>query len=412
MWNVEASARRLHARGISVVQASVAEGDLDLRPLVKARALVANGDDEYNATLALSARELGFEGPIVALIDNPNRRAPLQLAGATAAFTPTHVLAAAVAVRASAQIGPRITGVQPLGNLLEVVEVRIHDESSLAHKTLAESGIHTQTGVHIVGQWNDGMLTSAPAADEPLTPGMILIGTGSPDSIKRLSEIARPIKKEGRIVVAGYGDVGSKLVEMLTDAGEDVRVIDSRELPRVDVVGDVLDSSVLEQAGLGDARVIILAGENDSATLLAATVVRDFAPDIPIIACAALEENVNRLQQGGADFAVSVSQVAGQLLAHHILGKMVSQQAHIKLVKHPATKLVGHHPLETGIDESNQCRIVAVERAAEVIMDFGPEFVLAGDDDIYVCGTGEALNHFYDSFVLGTTDSPPAMGHA
>ncbi len=404
----EASARRLHARGVSVVQASIAEGDLDLRPLLKARALVANGDDEYNATLALSARELGFEGPIVALIDNPNRRAPLQLAGATAAFTPTHVLAAAVAVRASAQIGPRITGVQPLGNLLEVVEVRVHDESSLAHKTLAEAGIHTQTGVHIVGQWSEGMLTSAPAADEPLQPGMILIGAGSPDSINRLSEIARPIKKEGRIVVAGYGDVGSKLVEMLTDAGEDVCVIDTREMPNVDVVGDVLDSSVLERAGLADARVVILAGENDSATLLAATVVRDFAPEVPIIACAMLEENVNRLQQGGADFALSVSQVAGQLLAHHILGKMVSQQAHIKLVKHPAAQLAGHHPFESGIDETNQCRIVAVERNGEIIMDLPATFVLAADDDIYVCGTVDALNQFYDSFQQDQSSSVPA----
>jgi Kef-type K+ transport system membrane component KefB/Trk K+ transport system NAD-binding subunit len=404
----EALARRLHARGVSVVQASIAEGDLDLRPLVKARALVANGDDEYNATLALSARELGFDGPIVALIDNPNRRAPLQLAGATAAFTPTHVLAAAVAVRASAQIGPRITGVQPLGNLLEVVEVRIHDASPLAQKTLAESGIHTQTGVHIVGQWAQGMLTSAPAADEPLLPGTILIGAGSPDSIKRLSEIARPIRREGRIVVAGYGDVGSKLVEMLTDAGEDVCVIDNREMQNVDVVGDVLDSSVLERAGLADARVVILAGENDSATLLAATVVRDFAPDVPIIACAALEENVNRLQQGGADFALSVSQVAGQLLAHHILGKMVSQQAHIKLVKHPAAQLAGHHPSESGIDESRQCRIVAVERKGEVIMDFGTNFALAADDDIYVCGTVDALNRFYDSFQQGEPAMIPA----
>jgi len=404
----EALARRLHARGVSVVQASIAEGDLDLRPLVKARALVANGDDEYNATLALSARELGFDGPIVALIDNPNRRAPLQLAGATAAFTPTHVLAAAVAVRASAQIGPRITGVQPLGNLLEVVEVRIHDASPLAQKTLAESGIHTQTGVHIVGQWAQGMLTSAPASDEPLQPGTILIGAGSPDSIKRLSEIARPIKKEGRIVVAGYGDVGSKLVEMLTDAGEDVCVIDSREIPNVDVVGDVLDSSVLERAGLTDARVVILAGENDSATLLAATVVRDFAPDIPIIACAALEENVNRLQQGGADFALSISQVAGQLLAHHILGKMVSQQAHIKLVKHPAAQLAGHHPFESSIDESRQCRIVAVERDGEIIMDISPTFVLSANDDIYVCGTVDALNRFYDSFQQGESHMVPA----
>jgi len=394
----EAVARRLQARGVRVIQASIAEDDLDLKPLLKARALVANGDDEYNATLALGARELGFEGPIVALIDNPNRRAPLQLAGATAAFTPTHVLAAAVAVRASAKIGPRITGVQPLANLLEVVEVRIHDESSLAHKTLAESAVHSQTGVHIVGLWSEGMLTSAPALDEPLLPGMILIGAGSPDSINRLSAIARPIKKEGRIIVAGCGDVGSKLAEMLGDAGEDVCVIDSRDLPGVDVIGDVLDSSVLERAGVASARVVILAGENDSATLLAATVIRDFAADIPIIACAELEENVHRLQQGGADFALSVSQVAGQLLAHHILGKMVSQQAHIKLVKHPALKLAGWHPFESRIDKTRQCRIVAVERAGDVILDFPAEFVLAENDDIYVCGTVEALNRFYDSF--------------
>ena len=402
----EARARRLQARGVKVVQASIAEGDLDLRPLVKARALVANGDDEYNATLALSARELGFEGPIVALIDNPNRRAPLQLAGATAAFTPTHVLAAAVAVRASAQIGPRITGVQPLGNLLEVVEVRIHDESSLAHKTLAESRIHSQTGVHIVGQWKDGMLAAAPAVDEPLQAGMILIGAGSPDSIIRLGEIARPIRKQGRIVVAGYGDVGSKLVEMLGDAGEDVCVIDERDLPNVDVIGDVLDASVLERAGVADARVVILAGDNDSATLLAATVVRDFAPHIPIIACAEREENVSLLQQGGADFALSVSQVAGQLLAHHILGKMVSQQVHIKLARHPAAGLAGHHPLDSAIDDTRQCRIVAVERDGEIIQDFAATFVLAEHDDIYVCGSVDALNRFYDAY---QQDLPPAQ---
>jgi len=408
----ETVARRLQARGVRVVQASIADGDLDLHPLVRARALVANGDDEYNATLALSARELGFEGPIVALIDNPNRRAPLQLAGATAAFTPTHVLAAAVVVRASAQIGPRITGVQPLGNLLEVVEVRIHDASILANKTLAESGLHSHTGVHIVGLWRDGMLTSAPAPDEPLLPGMILIGAGSPASINRLSEIARPIKKRGRIVVAGYGDVGSKIVEMLGDAGEDVCVIDSRELPSVDVVGDVLDSGVLQRAGVADARVVILAGDNDSATLLAATVVRDFAPDVPIIACAQLEENVHRLQQGGADFALSVSQVAGQLLAHHILGKMVSQQAHIKLVKHSAAPFAGRHPFSAGIDDTRQCRIIAVERGGAVIQEFGDDFVLDRHDEIYVCGTVEALNRFYDSYRQEEAPAQPAASQA
>lgn len=396
----EIVARRLHARGEKVVHASLAEGDLDLQPLAEARALVANGDDEYNALFALSARELGFKGPIVALIDNPNRRAPLQLAGATTAFTPSHVLAASVAVRASARIGPRITGVQPLGNLLEVVEIRIHDKSPFAQKTLAESGILSDTGVHVVGQWVDDALHSAPSVDQLLRPGMILVVAGSPDSIKRLSEIVRPITREGRIVIAGYGDVGIKLVEMLKDADEEVCVIDNTEQSGVDLVGDILDTGILERADLATARVVVLACENDSATLLAATVVRDYAPDLPIIACVALEDNIARIQQAGADFALSVSQVSGQLLAHHILGEMVSQQAHIKLVKRVAGSLIGRHPLDSGIREQTQCTIVAVERAGEVIMDISPSLVLAEGDDIYICGTIDGLNRFYEAFPI------------
>jgi len=303
----ELVARRLQARGERVVHASVTEGDLDLQPLANARALVANGDDEYNALLAVSARELGFSGPIVALIDNPNRRAPMQLAGATAAFTPNHVLAAAVTVRASARIGPRITGVQPLGNMLEEVEIRVHEASPFNNQTLEESGIHANTGVHIVGQWVDEALHSPPTADQRLQPGTILVGAGSPDSLKRLSEIAHPITTEGKIVVAGFGDVGGKLVEMLHDAEEEVCVIDQTDQPAVTIVGDLLDTTVLERAGLTTARIIILASENDSATLLAASVVRDFAPDVPILACAPLQENVGRIQQAGAEFALTES---------------------------------------------------------------------------------------------------------
>ncbi len=382
----ETTARRLHARRRRVAHTSIAEGHLDLRPLTKARALVANGEDEHNALLAASARELGFEGPIVALIDNPNHRAPMQLAGATAAFTPNHVLAAAVAVRASSRIGPSVTGVEPLGHLLEVAEVRVHDESPLANKTLLESGIRADTGAHIVGQWVDEALHSPPAADQVLRPGMILVAAGSPDSIKRLSDVARPITQQGAIVVAGFGDVGSKLVEMLTDADEQVCVI------------DVLDTRVLERASVSTARVVILAAENDSATLLAAIVVRNHAPDVPIIACAALAENVGRIQQAGADFALSVSQVAGQLLAHHVLGEMVSHQARIKLAKLDAGRLAGHHPLESRVRERTGCSVIAVERAGEVIMDIPPSFVLAEEDALYVCGTAPAFDSFYEEF--------------
>ncbi|MCP4488199.1 MAG: hypothetical protein GY820_12885 [Gammaproteobacteria bacterium] len=389
----EAIAQRLHARGEKVVHSSVAHGDFDLRALAKASALIANGDDEYNALLASSVREQGFSGPVVALIDNPNRRAALQLAGATAAFTPTHVLAAAVAVRASTQLGPRISGLQLLAGKLDVVEFRIHAQSDLIDKTLTQLEMFANAEVHIVGQWIGGKLDSPPASDQPLSAGMILVALGSSDSIKRLDLITRTIKHHGKVVVAGYGEVGKKLVEMLGDAGENTCVIDKKEMPGVDVVGDMLDSNVLQQAGLATARTIVLACENDSATLLAATVVRDFAPDLLIIACAALAENVERIQHGGADFTLSISQVSEQILTHHILGEMASQQTYMKLVRQNADWLAGKHPFDPEIT-NRHCNIVAVGRNGETLLDIADDFVLEQDDDVFVCGTVDALNQF------------------
>jgi len=231
-----------------------------------------------------------------------------------------------------------------------------------------------------------------------IQPGMILVAAGPPDSIRRLSEIAHPITNAGTIVVAGYGDVGSKLVEMLNDAGEDVCVIDPTEQPGVTLVGDVLDNRLLERAGVKTARVLILACDNDSATLLVATVARSFAPDVPIIACAAHVENVGRIQQAGADFALSVSQVAGQLLAHHILGEMVSQQPRVKLVKVAAGRLTGQHPLRSQMRERTGCTVIAVERAGEVIMDIPTSFVLSEEDALYICGTLDAFDRYNREF--------------
>jgi Kef-type K+ transport system membrane component KefB/Trk K+ transport system NAD-binding subunit len=394
----EAVARRLHERGQRVVHAMLAERELDLGPLVRARVLVANGEDDSNAVLTLEAREQGFAGPIVALVRNPHRRAPMQLAGATATINPAHVLAAAIAARASTQISPRVAGMQPLGRHLEVAELRIHSASPLANRTLAEVGIRAQTGANIVGQWFNHTLGSPPAADEKLESDTLLVAVGSPDSIRRLREMARPITQAGRLIVGGFGDVGQRLTQYLTDAGEEVCVIDIDERPGVDFVGDILDRSVLERASVADARAVILALGSDSTTQIAATVVRSCAPDLPIIAGVTLSENVRRIQKAGVDFAISISQVAGQLLAHHVLGETVSLQPRIKLVKMRPGPLEGKNPLAARIRERTGCTVVAVERDHGILMEFPPSFTLAPNDALYICGTAEAVNLYYDEY--------------
>ena len=391
-------ARRLYERGELVVHATMADEALDVRPLGEARALVANGTDDSNALFALSAREHGFAGPIVAMIANPNRREPMLLAGVSAAFIPAFVLAAAIAVRASTRISPRIAGLEPLGSLLEVAELRVHSASLLANRSLAASRIRTETGANIVGQWIEDELRSPPPANQPLDPGIILVAAGSPESIRNLSALTRPIAQQGPIVVAGFGEVGQKIAQLLTDAGEDLCVIDAQERPGVDIVGEVLHDGVLARASVAAARVVILALDSDNAVLVATTVVRSFAPDVPIIAGVSQVESVGRIQQAGADFAISVSQVAGQILAHHVLGETVSLQPRIKLAKRVPGSLVGRSPLTARIRERTGCTVVAIERKGEILMDIPPSLVLSEEDALYLCGTPSAFNRYYNEF--------------
>ena len=394
----EAVARRLHARGQRVVHVTLAEQELDLRTLARAHALVLNGEDDVNALLALSAREAEYEGLIVAMIQDPRRRAPLLLAGANVTFSPTHVLAAVLSSRASARISPRVTGFQPLHNLLEVAELRVHDDSPLAHTTLAEVELRTRTGANVVGQWRDAALHSPPAADETIRPGTILVVAGAPENIEKLNEMARPITQEGAIVVIGFGDVGRKLVEILTAVDEKVCVVDPVGRPGVHIVGDIIDREVLESVPLARARVVVLALDTDSATVLAAAVLRDYAPDLPIIAIVYLAHNVARIQRAGVDYALSLSQVAGQLLAHHVLGETVSLQPRIKLVRVGAELLAGKNPVGERIRERTGCTVVAVERDGQVAMDFPDSFRLSSDDALYICGTMDAVARYHEEF--------------
>ena len=124
---------------------------------------------------------------------------------------------------------------------------------------------------------------------------------------------------DGPIVLAGYGSVGQKVVEMLLDAGEACTVIDRVAGPGVDVVGSVLERASLDKARVREASAVVLALSDDSESVFATAVVRDYAPGVPLIVRVLRTPNTERLYRSGADFAISVGQVAGQILAHHLL---------------------------------------------------------------------------------------------
>jgi Trk K+ transport system NAD-binding subunit len=422
----EAVARRLHEAGVLVVHRSQADGALAAARLDQARALIVNGSDDENAAVILATRQLGYDGPLLALVEEPFHRQPILLAGATAAFTPRHILAAALAARASALISPRVAGIQQLGRSLEVAEVKVAEQSALAGMSLAAAEVATRTGAKVIGQWRGGELAVPRDSGWRVEPGGILVAVGSHESIEKLSELAGAVRRRrhGHFVICGYGEVGRKVVELLRAVGEEVRVIerhprrpegpdrvvggaagrggeDSQAIEGVDVVGNVLEMHVLEAAGVRDAQAVVLALDTDSATLFATVILKDLAPEVPVIARVNQADNVERIHRAGAFFALSISQISGQILAKKLLGQEAfAVDPQLKVLKVAAHPLAGRHPSELRLRSRTGCSLAAVERGDEVLVELGPDFRFQPEDTIYVCGSSRAVQRFGEVFRL------------
>ncbi len=97
----------------------------------------------------------------------------------------------------------------------------------------------------------------------------------------------------GHIIVCGMGDVGYRVVELLHRLGEKVVVItlgaDGDRLRRAEafgveiIVGDARDDQRLQQAGLGSAKAVVAATDQDLVNLEVALDARRARADLPVV---------------------------------------------------------------------------------------------------------------------------------
>ena len=394
-----ALARNLRDRGYNVVFGKLSEDPAVLMPVKEAQAVVANADDHANATCTLIVREFGFSGPLFALADDPLYRAPMIQIGATDVFTPAHVLGAALASRASARISPPAEGMHLLGTIVGLAEFRVREGSPLAGQRLGDLHLREQHGVSVIGQWLGGVFTTTKGPKTQVEPGAILVVVGRHANLEKVERMAMPIRRTGPIVLAGYGAVGRKVIEMLHDAGETCVVIDRIAAPGVDIVGSVLEKATLDQARICEASAVILALSDDSESVFATAVVRDYAPEVPLIVRVLRTPNTARIYRSGADFAISSGQVAGQILAYHLLGEQVIPvENRIKFIRVSAGTLAGQHPWHNEALERTGAKIIAVERARDVIVEFDHDFLLRPGDALFVCGSVNSLKRYQQQF--------------
>ncbi|HKO57081.1 MAG TPA: NAD-binding protein [Thermoanaerobaculia bacterium] len=339
----ETQARVVVENQQAVVFSRAEEDVLDACRLDAARAIVANGRDQENAALTLRARAMGFRGEIFAFVEEPAHRKAMELAGATKAFTPRHIVAAALAAHASEVISPRLPGLDQVAGV-ERREVRIPPGSPVAGKPLREAKLPAA----VIGIWQRSRLNAQLRPETAIEAGAVLELVGDAASLARSAELigAPLLRRGGTFIVAGFGEVGRKVHELLTDAGESVRVIERRLADNVDVAGDVLDSSVLERAGVRDARALILALDSDDSTLFATVIVRDLADDVPVIARVNHARNLDNIHRAGADYALSISDISGEMLSARLLGRGTrARDEHRRAMRIPRAQYDGFSPV-------------------------------------------------------------------
>jgi len=223
-----------------------------------------------------------------------------------------------------------------------------------------------------------------------IEPGSILEIVGDPASLDRAAAmIGSPfLRRSGPYLIAGFGEVGRKVHELLTDAGEEVRVVERQPAPGVDIVGNVLDPSVLERAALHECRAVVLALNSDDSTLFATVIARDAAPDVPVIARVNHSRNIDNMYRAGADFALSISDISGEMLSARLLGRIArSRDEHRRVACIPARAT---RPLRDLSLRQNGCSLLAIERDGAFLPAIAETIVETGDQ-LYICGAAEAV---------------------
>jgi monovalent cation:H+ antiporter-2, CPA2 family len=129
------------------------------------------------------------------------------------------------------------------------------------------------------------------------------------------------------VVVVGAGRVGSHIVDVLGRMGvprlvveNDAATVEDLQKAGVPVLyGDAGNSEILDHAGLGRARALVVTIPDDPAAGLAVAAARRMAPTLPIVARASEAAGVKELAKLGADDVIHPELEGGLELLRHTL---------------------------------------------------------------------------------------------
>lgn len=370
-----------------------------------ARLVLANCEDTTNTNITLTIREIAPEVTIVSLVEEEDSVDILELSGATTVLPLKHQLGAYLANRID--VGqPEAHVVGEFGRL-QIAELPAHDTPFVGTQ-VRDTKLRQQTGLSLVGFWERGKLRPAYPQTE-IQAGSVLVIAGTAPQIAALNALLP--KGEGRVplvLVIGAGKVGQAAAQALKRKGLPVHAIDKTEPALATVAGvvdatfagDAADRTVLERAGILNARSVILTTNDDAMNIYLAVYCRRLKPDLRIVSRITHARNLEAIHRAGADFVLSyttlgVGAVMSLLRGHPpvLLGEGV------ELFSAPVPSvLAGRRLGESGIGSRTGLSVVAVQRGAELIAPLTSDTLLPDDAELLMLGSDEQRTAFSEAF--------------
>jgi len=329
----------------------------------------------------------------------------LLYAGANKVVSPKQLLGIDIGHKAAMPITHQLIGTTPLIGSLRIFELPILGESGLNGSSIEDAKIRERTGATVIGLWKGAKLIFNPSASEIITDTtvLLLIGTRKQlDAAKELS-ICRPdgtyCAIRGHYVVAGYGDVGKRVSKVLRSNGIDHIIIDKHQ---GDVVGSSTDRAILKQAGIAEASTLLVTVNSDLDAIYTTLVARKLNPHIDIICRAIRPQAVEKLYQAGADYVLSQSVVAGQVLVKFLAPRPLGTQLRevllsedMKVLEYPpGSSLMGSSLEDVKIRSRTGCTVVAITTGGVTVPNPDPHQVIPKDSFLTVVGTREQIREF------------------
>lgn len=226
---------------------------------------------------------------------------------------------------------------------------------------------------------------------------------------------------EGHTIVAGYGRVGALVCEGLAGTERTFMIIELNPQRILDIeahgflhlAGDATEESVLQEAGITRADVLVTALPSDAANVFLTLTARELAPGLMIIARAEQPNTQKKLRQAGANHVIMPAVIG----AHRIVSLLTNPTAveFVELVTQKSSlaieiddipiraesRLAGQTLRDADIGRLTGVIVVAVKRA-----DGRVEFPPSGDepfepgDAIVLLGRRANLDQFRKKFVV------------